>query len=66
MDREHASLVPVDLLAQVCGPSGEGYDVEPSVIEECNALAAAPGAGSFKIVTDPQEAVTGERLTAAH
>jgi len=43
----------------VCGPSGEGYDVEPSVIEECNALAALPGAGSFKIVADPQEAVTG-------
>ena len=46
---------------QVCGPSGEGYDVEQGVIDECNQLSAPvnTNAGSFKIVSDPHEAVSG-------
>lgn len=43
----------------MCGPKGDEFDVEQAVIDECNLLSAAPGAGSFAVVDDPQEAVSG-------
>jgi len=44
---------------RVAGPSGEGYDVEASVIEECNALAAANGSPPCIITQDVREACDG-------
>jgi len=43
----------------VCGPSGDGFDVEQSVINECAMLSEAPGAGSAKVVANPDDAVSG-------
>jgi len=44
---------------RVAGPSGEGYDVEGSVIEECKALAAANGSPEPIITQDVNEACAG-------
>lgn len=42
----------------VAGPSGDGYDIEPSVLEECAALAAANG-GAVEVCETAAEAVAG-------
>eukprot|EP00771_Trimastix_marina_P002644 gnl/Trimastix_PCT/379.p2 GENE.gnl/Trimastix_PCT/379~~gnl/Trimastix_PCT/379.p2 ORF type:complete len:269 (+),score=116.14 gnl/Trimastix_PCT/379:222-1028(+) len=42
----------------VTGPSGEGFDVEPAVLEECAQLCAVTG-GAVNVVHNPVEAITG-------
>ncbi|KAH8057981.1 ornithine carbamoyltransferase [Aureococcus anophagefferens] len=44
---------------RVAGPTGEGFDVEPSVLEECAALSAAPGGGAVTVCATAEEAVSG-------
>lgn len=42
---------------KVGGPEGDEYQIEPSVIDECNELAKADGAGSFEVSHDPEKSV---------
>ena len=50
---------------RVAGPTGEGFDVEPSVLEECAALSAAPGGGAVTVCATAEEAVSGADVVYA-